>query len=75
MKNRMLGLAVIACAFTMIGWGSTSGDNYERDRGNAHAEKSRQNDDENIKRAQGNSSGERDVHEQGALENDNRGRW
>ncbi len=65
-----------ACIFSAIGWGSTSGERNDgrpesreqrhqddRDNGNENAERTHQGNDEDVKRAQGDESGRKDIHD------------
>ena len=91
MKRLLTGVVLIACALPLIGWGNTyenKNDNNpkkinardktetrEHHMGEVEADKDRQGNDEDIKRAQGDESGLRDIHRQGALQNDDQGRF
>jgi hypothetical protein len=79
MKKLMTGIVFVACAFAMIGWGSTysnkddkdtkhlheidKGHPGDRDKGYEQADRAHQTNDEDIKRAQGDESGRRDIHD------------
>jgi len=89
--KKFLAVIGIAAAFATIGWGSTYDNRNDKDAGHLHdndgryqndrdkgdkrADEKRQGDDENIKRAQGDANGRRDVHDQGPLQDDKRGSW
>ncbi len=91
MKRFLAGIIFVAAALTTVGWGSTYGDRDDKDAGHVHdydnshqrdrdkgdrqADKDRQGNDEDIKRAQGDASGRRDVNDQGSLQNDDRGKF
>ena len=42
MKKLITGFIFVACAFTMVGWGSTYNENNDRDKGDKQADKKRQ---------------------------------
>ncbi len=78
MKKMAAGALYFACVFMLTGWGSTYSQDKPDERketGEEHADRTRQSNDEDIKRTQGDESGRRDIHTQGALQNDERGRW
>lgn len=91
MKRIIAGTIFVMCVFTIAGWGQASGEKDNKhtahlsgkdrvhqdavDRGEDHADRERQEKDEDIKRAQGDEIGRRDVHNQGPLQDDDRGRW
>ena len=83
MKRFLAATMLIASAFTTIGWGSTYDNRndkeaehiHDRDKGDKQADKERQGNDEDVKRTQGDTAGRRDVHDQGPLQDDNRGRF
>ncbi len=57
MKKWISGVVLVVSACAMVGWGTAG---PERDSGgDAHADRNRQEDDENIKRTQGDEGGRR----------------
>lgn len=75
MNKLMKKMLLIACILPLIGWGSAYDENKVREKGSEQADRARQGDDEDIKRTQGDESGRRSIHEQGPLQDDERGRW
>ncbi len=75
MKKMAMGVLYFVCFFMLTGWGSAYKSEERKETGDEHADRTRQSNDEDIKRTQGDESGRRDIHAQGALQNDERGRW
>ena len=75
MKKVIVGIVFIACFFTIVGLSAAYDRKHDRDKGDRYADKERQGNDEDIKRAQGDEVGQMAVHDQGSLQDDNRGRW
>ncbi len=75
MKKLIVVIIFIGFAFGVVAWASASHVNRSRDEGDQHADQMRQGNDEDIKRAQGDGAGRRDIQNQGSLQNDDRGRW
>ena len=69
MRKFLAGIIFIAAALTTVGWGSTYDNNHDsdhpadRDRGKQHADRTHQGNDEDVKRAQGDSGGVRDIRD------------
>lgn len=91
MRKFLAGIVFVAIALTTVGWGSTYNDQNDNDGSHVHdydnshqrdhdsgdkqADRKREGNDEDVKRAQGDASGRRDVNDQGPLQNDDRGRF
>jgi len=75
MKKWAEGILLTACFLVPAESVHAYSENEARDRGRMEADRNRQQNDENIKRAQGDEGGIRSLHEQGIFQNDDRGRW
>ena len=63
MRKIVTGICFVVCAFATVGWGSSYSNKSDRDKGYQEADRTHQGDDEDIKRAQGDESGRKFIHD------------